>query len=548
VALAALWANSVSAQTDTAPDAKPAEQSPKFAAAPQGFDAKRENIERGKIEAVEYESTSGGGKRKMVIYTPPGYSKESAYPVLYLLHGIGDDETAWWQKGAADAILDNLAGDKKIVPMIVVMPNGRAAAASKSQSDAPGGSPGGRGGRGNQMGAFATFDVDLVKEIVPYVESHYSVKADREHRALAGLSMGGGQTLNFGLTNLDTFAYLAAFSSAPNTKPAAELVLDPDSLGKKLKLFWISCGDRDGLMRVSDGFHKFLLEKNVAHLFHIDSGAHAWPVWKNDLYLVSQMLFKDASRGTAADNSAELAPAPKGFDAGRENSERGKVELVEYDSKTVAGKRKMQIYTPAGYSTESKFPVLYLLHGAGDDETGWQIKGSANIILDNLLTDKKIVPMLVVMPNGFASATGISRNEAFEGDLLHDIIPYVESHYSVKTDRQARALAGLSMGGGQALRIGLGHPDAFAYLGGFSSAVGRQGNLVSDPERIAKKLRVFWLSCGDADRLLDSNKAFHATLEEMKVPHIWHVDSGAHTWPVWKNDLYLLSQLLFRED
>ena len=89
---------------------------------------------------------------------------------------------------------------------------------------------------------------------------------------MAGLSMGGGQTLNFGLTNLDTFAYIAAFSSAPNTKPGTELVPDPEALGKKLKLFWISCGDSDGLMNVSDRFHKFLTEKNVSHIWHVDSG------------------------------------------------------------------------------------------------------------------------------------------------------------------------------------------------------------------------------------------------------------------------------------
>ena len=218
---------------------------------------------------------------------------------------------------------------------------------------------------------------------------------------------------------------------------------------------------------------------------------------------------------------------------------------MEYDSKSVNGKRKMQIYTPHGYSKESKYPVFYLLHGAGDDETGWQMKGAANVILDNLLAEKKIVPMIVVMPNGFASAPGANRNEAFENDLLKDIIPYVETHYSVNADRQSRALAGLSMGGGQALRIGLGHPDAFAYVGGFSSAVGRQGNLIADPEATAKQLRLLWLSCGDTDRLMTANKAFHDSLDEMKVPHIWHVDSGAHSWPVWKNDLYLVSQMLF---
>ena len=137
----------------------------------------------------------------------------------------------------------------------------------------------------------------------------------------------------------------------------------------------------------------------------------------------------------------------------------------------------------------------------------------------------------------------------FENDLLKDVIPYVESHYPVQTDREHRAIAGLSMGGGQALTIGLRHLDQFAYVGGFSSALfGNTSALVSDPAAASKQLRLLWLSCGDEDRLMDASKTFHASLEQKKVPHLWHVDSGAHAWPVWKNDLYLLSQRLFRDD
>jgi enterochelin esterase-like enzyme len=237
---------------------------------------------------------------------------------------------------------------------------------------------------------------------------------------------------------------------------------------------------------------------------------------------------------------------PKGFDAERDKIERGKVETVEYDSKTVGSKRKMVVYLPPGYSKDAKYPVFYLLHGGGDDETGWQKKGSAPTILDNLYADKKLVPMIVVMPNGFARKPGETMGSSlFEDDLLKDIIPYVESHYPVKTDAEHRALAGLSMGGGQSLNIGLKHLDTFAWVGCFSAA-GRGATV--DPADASKKLRLLWLSCGDKDtRVIDASKAFHATLEEKKVPHIWHVDSGAHEWSVWKNDLYLLSQLLFRE-
>jgi enterochelin esterase-like enzyme len=493
-----------------------------FAAAPQGFDTRRDNIQRGKVETIEHESKSFGAKRKMVIYTPSGYSKDNKYPVLYLLHGIGDDETGWQMKGSADVILDNLLADKKLVPMIVVMPNGRAAGKSK----------------GNDFNSFAAFETDLLKEIIPYIESNYSVKADREHRALAGLSMGGGQSLNFGLKNLDTFAWVGGFSSAPNTQPAATLIPDAAETAKKLRLLWVSCGDKDGLMKISNAFHGVLEEKKVPHIWHVDSGAHTWPVWKNDLYLISQLLFRDQP-------ASQLPPAPKGFDAKRQGIEGGKIETVEYDSKTVGGKRKMLIHTPPGYSKAVKYPVFYLLHGAGDDETGWKVKGSADIIMDNLYADKKLVPMIVVMPNGFAQVPGSKgKNSGFEDDLLKDIIPYVESHYSAHTDRDHRALAGLSMGAGQSLSIGLKHVDKFGWVGAFSGGGGKAAATLTDG---AETLRLLWISCGDKDNGFKNNEALHNSLTDKKIPHIWHIDSGAHTWPVWKNDLYLISQMLFRD-
>ena len=175
--------------------------------APKGFDTRRDGIERGKLETVEYDSTTVGVKRKAQVYTPPGYSKDQKYPVLYLLHGIGGDENEWTRGGAANVILDNLYADKKAVPMIVVLPNGRASKDLTPRDPIPKQSP-----------AFAAFEQDLLTDLIPFIEKTYSVKADRESRALAGLSMGGGQSLNFGLSHLDTFAWVGGFSSAPNTK------------------------------------------------------------------------------------------------------------------------------------------------------------------------------------------------------------------------------------------------------------------------------------------------------------------------------------------
>jgi len=258
------------------PDDKPAFDDP-----PRGFDARRNSIPHGTLEMIEYSSKTVGTKRKMQVYTPPGYTPKRKYPVLYLLHGIGGDENEWQRLAGVSVILDNLLADRKVVPMIVVMPNGRAQKDDRAT--------------GNVFAAgaaFATFEQDLLTDVIPAIESRYSVQADREHRALAGLSMGGGQSLNFGLGHLDTFAWVGGFSSAPNTKPPAQLVPDPARAKEKLKLLWLSCGKRDGLIRISQGVHAYLKSKDVPHLWHVDGNAHDPTHWKNALYLFAQRIFR----------------------------------------------------------------------------------------------------------------------------------------------------------------------------------------------------------------------------------------------------------------
>jgi enterochelin esterase-like enzyme len=272
------------------PDDKPAFPNP-----PEGFDKSREGIERGKLERVDYESKTVGAKRWMQVYTPPGYSKNTQYPVLYLLHGIGGNEREEWAKGGVPhVILDNLIADKKIEPMIVVLPNGNATT-NKPVAAEPGGS-GGRRGFGDLTGWGKPFENDLIKDIIPFIESHYSVKAERESRALAGLSMGGGQSLNIGLANLDTFAWIGGFSSAPNTNPPEQLVPDPDKATKQLKLLYVSCGNKDGLIRISQNVHAYLKEKNVPHVWHVDEHAHDFQHWKKGLYSFAQLIFKPSAK------------------------------------------------------------------------------------------------------------------------------------------------------------------------------------------------------------------------------------------------------------
>lgn len=260
---------------------------PAYPNAPAGFDVRQSGVQAGRVERVEYDSKVTGNKRPAMVYTPPGYSAARKYPVLYLLHGTGGNENHWTQFGAADAILDNLIAANNAVPMIIVMPNGHA-------SNEP--SMGGRPTSAEiavEFTAYAAFERELIGDLIPFIEAHYSVQTDREHRALAGQSMGGGQSLNFGLANLDTFAWVGGFSAAPNTAQPAQLVANPAVAAQKLKLLWVSCGDQDGIFIISEGVHNYLSANKVPHIWHIDAGgAHAFPVWKNDLYHLSTLLFR----------------------------------------------------------------------------------------------------------------------------------------------------------------------------------------------------------------------------------------------------------------
>jgi enterochelin esterase-like enzyme len=257
-----------------------ADDVPAFPDPPAKIDAEKD-VPHGRLEMVSYDSKSVGTTRKMQVYTPPGYSPGKKYPVLYLLHGIGGDETEWQRFARPSMVLDNLLAEGKILPMIVVMPNGRAQKNDRAEGNIFAAAP-----------AFAAFEQDLLKDVIPTIESRYSVQADREHRALAGLSMGGGQTLNFGLAHLDTFAWLGAFSSAPNTKPASQLVSDPESAKKQLKLLWLACGKKDNLLRISQGVHAYLKDKGIPHVWHVDGNAHDPTEWRNNLYLFAQRIFR----------------------------------------------------------------------------------------------------------------------------------------------------------------------------------------------------------------------------------------------------------------
>jgi enterochelin esterase-like enzyme len=254
-----------------------------FPEAPDGFKTPRDVASKGRIESFEYDSTVTGTRRKANVYLPHGYSSDKKYPVLYLLHGIGGDPFEWTSYVKADVILDNLIADGKAVPMIVVFPNGRA-----MPDDRAVGNP----FDPEKAASFAKFEGDLLNYLIPAIEAKYSVIKDKEHRALAGLSMGGGQTFNFGLAHLDTFAWLGAFSAAPNTKPPADLVPDPKVARTNLKLLYISCGNKDGLINFSQGVHRYLKEHDVPHIWNVDEHGHDGATWGSNLYHFAQRIFR----------------------------------------------------------------------------------------------------------------------------------------------------------------------------------------------------------------------------------------------------------------
>ena len=617
--------------------------------ASMGFDTIRTGIAHGNIDTVTYQSKTIDSKRRVLIYTPPGYSTKKKYPVLYLLHGIGGDEKEWLNGGKPQVILDNLYADGKIEPMIVVMPNGRAMKDDRATGNimAP-----------DKVQAFASFEKDLLNDLIPFIEKKYPTYSDREHRAIAGLSMGGGQSLNFGLGNPGKFAWIGGFSSAPNTKAPQELIPDPQTAKEKIKLLFISCGASDGLISFSKRTHDYLKQNNVPHIYFIEPGVHDFKVWKNGLYMFSQLLFKPVDTTTFSKYPVAGAPAatnirnalyPQILDGSRvlfstrapdakkvqvdlgkkydlvkdtagtwtvttdsisegfhyysliidgvaiadpasqsfygmgrmasgieipfagggyyalRDVPHGEMRIKKYFSKWSNSWRQMYIYTPPGYdlNTNDKYPVLYILHGGGEDQTGWATQGKADLIIDNLIAAQKAKPMLLVMPDanigaGGFNAGGIENSlKLFEREMKESIIPLIDKNYRTLSDADNRAIAGLSLGGLHTLYTGINNTNMFAYLGVFSSGwIMPMMNNTSDAQysfmkdntdKVNNSLKAFWIAEGGKEDIAWKNgQTMLSKFDEMKIKYTYSEYPGGHTWPVWRNNLYNFAQVLFK--
>ena len=246
------------------------------------------DVQRGAVAQVTYYSKALQRFRRMHVYTPPGYESDNKrYPVFYLLHGAMDNDNAWTSVGRAGFILDNMIAAGKVKPMVVIMPAGRTTASMRMS---------GIGGGGGQSSD--EFYEDFVNDIMPYAESHYRVYTDREHRAIAGLSMGGAQTLHVAFKHLDKFAYIGVFSSGifGNDTGAWEESHLPNltdaNLKKGVKLIWFNTGTEDGLIRNTRSTVELLRKHGFNPVFKESSGGHTWINWREYLIEFAPQLFQ----------------------------------------------------------------------------------------------------------------------------------------------------------------------------------------------------------------------------------------------------------------
>ena len=298
----------------------------------------------------------------------------------------------------------------------------------------------------------------------------------------------------------------------------------------------------------------------------IDPGAYRY------VFVVNGVAAVDPRNPSYSQSNANLwsmvyVPGSAFMDSG--SVPHGAVASVTYASTALGRDRRMHIYTPPGYELNSqKYPVFYLLHGAGDSDDAWYTVGRAGFILDNLIAAGKAKPMIVVMPaghttlnmggRGAAPAAGGPPRDEFLEDFVGDIKPYVEKHYRVLNGRQNRAIAGLSMGGSQTLNIAFSHLDQFAYIGVYSSGIlgGRGANAASDWETahaaaldnpaLKKGLRLVWFSTGSQDGLITNSKATVEMLKKHGFEAEFHESPGAHTWINWRNYLDEFAPKLFQ--
>jgi len=402
-------------------------------------------------------------------------------------------------------------------------------------------------------------------------------------------------SITFFATALLTAALLAPIGLAQNAQPPAAPPPPPRAMGPQgptvvspevaadrhivfrllapqAQKVTLSAGDLFGLENSTATFSKGDNGIWEATIGPIDPGAYRYT------FMVDGVRVMDPNNPAVSEsnaNSWSLVYVPGADFMDTERVPHGAVASVTYYSIALGRNRRMHIYTPPGYENGTdKYPVFYLLHGAMDCDDSWTSVGRAGFIMDNLIAGRKAKPMVIVMPAGHTSATfnmpragDPAPRDEFAADFVTDIMPYVETHYRVLTDRAHRAMAGLSMGGGQTLNIAMSHLDQFAYLGVFSSGVftmrrpdagapppppgpspewEQQHAAMLDDASLKPGLKLLWFSTGEKDFLISTSKATVDALKRHGFSPVFQESPGAHTWINWRNYLAEFAPLLFQ--
>ena len=361
--------------------------------------------------------------------------------------------------------------------------------------------------------------------------------------------------------NLSCALLLAAAVNAQQAKP----VVSPEILPDGRVTFRLNAPKADEVMLTGeflDGPRAF--SKDESGIWSVTVGPIAPEVYHYNFTIDGVRTIDPANpqlkTGSTASTITSVLEVPHGSPAFYDPRPvpHGEIRTHWYLSKSLGTTRRLTVYTPPGYdkNRSTRYPVLYLFHGANADENAWYRLGRANLILDNLLAAGTIHPFIVVMPFGYGvppNGPQAENTAKFGQDLVEDVIPYIDVSYRSIPNRDNRAIVGLSMGGGQALSIGLNNIDLFSYVGGFSSGLGNAANypktyakVAANPDDVNRRLKLLWIGCGREDGLFGQSKSLSEFLTVHNVKHTFRETDGAHTWMVWRRYLHEISPLLFK--
>ena len=626
------------------------------------------DVPHGEVQFHRYYSSVNKHVKNCYVYTPPAYgcNPEKKYPVLYLQHGVGENETGWLWNGKLNFIMDNLIAEGKCEEMLVVMCSGYAFCPEEDPVFYPG-----------------DFDRELIHDCIPYIEASFQVKKGRENRALAGLSLGSAQAALSVAKHQEMFAYLGMFSGV--RYDVLETIMEQNEQ-HSMHYIMLTCGaGEEGLDIVQKEFTEKFSKMGISAEQRSYPGFHEWHVWRESVRdfvqgickatfgqgntaaqeavftvertelaveqldaqtYAEHMLFgdpvykglvlavdekgmpagkyKDIHSGveieadgearfwvqaagaktveveiwgmgrtplTKADgeegeiglwtgtvsgiepgfhyhgylvNGTQIvsSDAPVGYGGFRtvnylEMPERdfeeyrirqvshGAVHMNYYRSNMTGRTNICYVYTPPSYGRDldKRYPVLYLQHGGGEDETGWIWQGKIANIADNLLAQGKMQEMIIVMHSGYAfpedgyhpSLTGVIRT------IPEESVSYIDGCYRTVADREHRAMAGLSMGGMQTQRVVFEHPELFAWAGIFSGGLVIKdeecdySDVLLHPEVFAERFRMLFVACGTQEIFYEDTRKNADTVLAHNVPIDMYEAYGYHDWTFWRH-------------